>query len=422
MTFDFNGIYDARLWFNTHTGGLVRRAAALADEIDWQGARGDAPVILCLERALFRKDIEEMRKRTGLGFVSVQAARVKKFQEPWIAPRFREQTYFYSLLEGELIRAKAPLARFGRAFLEAAARRRPIAAVLAGNTDYWQDEAIKLGCADLGIPFLVLCRENYVWKKSADYVHRRFIESKFRFRGQGVAVASEVTRQTMVSSGAFTPEAVAVTGWPRFDIWFGRQAAAGPRDTIVLLSYAEKRYLAPENFVDTLKVFAELALAHQDRLNFVIKTKKANETEEIYDICPVLRQSKVEVTGTRSLMDLYDRARLVVGYNSLAVLETLLSSAAVVVPWWGDAVRPPTECLLSAENPSDRAVVEFAQDPAALRVLVEQAIAGTLTPLGTETERLARFSAHSSFDPARSSSERVADWILGHLPRGEAAR
>ena len=417
MMLDFDGIYDARLWFNTHTNGLARRAAALAEAIDWDGARPGAPTVLCLERALFRKDIDEMRRRTDLSLVEIRAARVKKAQEPWIAPRFRTQTYFYDYLEDGLKRAKAPLARFGRIFLETAQRRGKISAVLAGNTDYWQDEAIKLGCESLGIPFLVLCRENYVWKKSADVVYRRMIDSKFKFRGQGVAVASEITRQTLVTSGAFSADQVVVTGWPRFDGWVGRAEAGGKRNSIVLLSYAEKRYLAPENFVDTLKVFTALALAHPDRAHFVIKTKKANETEEVFEICPELRNSKVEVTGTRSLMDLYDDARVVVGYNSLAVLEILLSGAAVVVPWWGDAVRPQTECLLSGENPADQGVVSFAPDAGALKALIEQAIAGTLSPLGTTAERFSRFSAHSSFDPAKSSSQRVADWIGSQLQR-----
>jgi hypothetical protein len=415
MTLNFTGIYDVRLWFDTHTNRLVRRAAALAEEINWQGSRPCEPAILCLDRALFRKDVEEMRRRTEFSFVEIPAARVKKAQEPLVAPRFRNQTYFYNYLEGEFSRAKEPLARFGRAFLEAALSRGRIAAVLAGNTDYWQDEAIKLGCESLGIPFLVLCRENYVWKKSADTVYYRFIDSHFKFRGKSVAVASEVTRHTLISSGAFRADQVIVTGWPRFDCWLGRYTARQARNSIVLLSYADKRYLAPENFVDTLRVFADLALANQHRLNFVIKTKKANETDEIYDICPSLRDSKVEVTGTRSLMDIYDDALLVVGYNSLAVLEAMLSSTTVVVPWWGDAVRPQAECLLSAESAGDRAVVHFAMDPGQLKGLIEKAISGVLEPVGTERERLARFSVHSSFDPVKSSSQRTADWIASQM-------
>jgi hypothetical protein len=415
MTLNFAGIYDAKLWFDSHTNGVARRAVELAEGIERQSSRSGEPAILCLDRALFRKDIEEMQRRTELRFVMIPAARVKKAQEGWIAPQRRTQTYFYSYLESDLRRAREPLARFGRVFLETAMRRARISAVLAGNTDYWQDEAIKLGCESLGIPFLVLCRENYVWKKSADYVHSRFIDSRFKFRGRGVAVASEVTRQTLVSSGAFGADQVTVTGWPRFDSWLGRDAALQERDSIVLLSYAERRYLAPENFVDVLRIFAELALANQHRLKFVIKTKKANETDEIYDICPSLRASEVEVTGTRSLMDIYDAARLVIGYNSLAVLETMLSSTPVVVPWWGDAVRPQAECLLSAENTGDRSVAHFAKDAGQLKALIEQAISGPLGPLGTEQERLARFSAHSSFDPLKSSSQRVADWIVSEL-------
>jgi hypothetical protein len=408
----------ARMALDGMTGNLEETGRSLASEVDWGDWTAERRTVLCLDRALFRKDVAEMRKRTKFNFASVSAARVKRYQEPWIPEAFRKQTYFTHYLEHELIWAKANLLRFASSFLNAVALTHKIDAVMAGNTDYWQDDALKLACRRAGIPFVALCRENYVWDRDAMIVRDRFKASHFRYEGTAVAVASDVTRRSMVDSGAFDPVAVFVTGAPRFDPWVDEIVLrpAEERDAITLLSFADPIYLAPDCFRQTLAAFVACARDNQDApLRFVIKVKKPNEVDPIYDLCPEIRESRIEITATEPLTDLFCRSRVIIGYNSLAVLEGLLSGTQVVVPWWADSIRPSDQCLMHASRPEDSHVAWFAGSPAALSDIIVRAVRSALLAERSRAELFQRFSKQSHLDENRTSSTAVAeviDWSI----------
>ena len=148
--------YRLRLRFDAMSGRLERAGRALGAVVDWRDWRADRPTVLCLRRSTFIKDVDELGRREAFNLAMVSAAKIKRIQAKWVAPAYRRQTYFYGFLQSELASDEKYLERFALSFLQAAIRKHPIDAVLAGNTDYWQDEAVKLACHKLKIPFLVL--------------------------------------------------------------------------------------------------------------------------------------------------------------------------------------------------------------------------------------------------------------------------
>ena len=98
-----------------------------------------------------------MQVRTAINFVGISTTKVKRILERWVPPVGRDQTYFTKMLETNLHYLKKTLEAFGLAFLTEATAARRIDAVMAGNTDYWQDEAIKLACARLPWSWPVTC-------------------------------------------------------------------------------------------------------------------------------------------------------------------------------------------------------------------------------------------------------------------------
>src|SRR5688572_13029896 len=175
--------YSARLRFDAAVGNVERAGATLARSIDWQDWQPGRKTVLCLRRSTFVKDVDQMALRGTFNWAKVSAAKVRKYQERWVPPEYRIQTYFYNHLDTSLRRDKDLLARYAIAFLGEAMKVHPIDAVLAGNTDYWQDEVVKIACKHFGIPFLALPRENYSMEIDEINVGKRFVESKFRFNG-----------------------------------------------------------------------------------------------------------------------------------------------------------------------------------------------------------------------------------------------
>jgi hypothetical protein len=157
-------------------------------------------------------------------------------------------------------------------------------------------------------------------------------------------------------------------------------------------------------------VFPELASKHPN-LRFILKLKKDNEAEDAFSLSPALRDSKVELIADWPLVDLYPRSRAIIGCNSLAIAEALLSNAAVIVPAWRDALKNPETCLYHFTVPEHRRCMYFPRSPEEFRELMERVLANQLPPLGTPEERLACFNEHVAFSHEATASQKVEAFI-----------
>ncbi len=391
-------------------------AEALAEQIDFSACRDGHPTLLCMSRAVFNSDITALRSRTNLNYATVSAAVFESLLAPHVPKSEQVQTYFGAAFAAAGDGTKRKLLDIVRRFLETALVRHPIHAVAVANTDYWQDEVLKDVCRELSLPFLVLCRENYAVGHSQELLKTRIRDSKFCFRGTGVAVASDVTRNTMMASGAYEPDSVWTVGWPRFDTWLDSEAAS-PMDAglIVLITYQQDGYLAPRNFTSALDAFVKAAKLSGTPERFVIKLKKLAHLKDLLLSCPGLVFSGVKIVTSGPLDDLLRRAAAVIGYNTTGVLEAYLTTATVIVPWWGDAIRPGSECLISALDEDDRQTAYFPTSPEELLAFLSRAARGELPPLGSQDQRLARFRKFVWVDRNVSASARFEAFVRHYI-------
>ena len=263
--------------------------------------------------------------------------------------------------------------KFGRRFLDQVRKRYRIAAVMSGNIDYWQDESLRHACASAGLPFLVLSKEHQtipvVYSRSVEY-YKRF---GFQYTGTAVAVFGTRTKEMLIESGACSADQVWVTGPPRLDQWRDIEQSKVPKDTITLLSYADETYLAPENFVEVLTLFADAATRHEAAgVRFVVKCKNTIDRERIAERLRKYGEHRLELTVKTPLFELLPRSRLVIGYNSLAMLEALFSNAVLAVPQWSDARRDISDQNIGPDCPESRAVYRFVESPDELCQLIDQ--------------------------------------------------
>ncbi|MCW5753058.1 MAG: hypothetical protein KIT81_18130, partial [Alphaproteobacteria bacterium] len=238
--------------------------------------------------------------------------------------------------------------------------------------------------------------------------------------GKGVAVASENCVRCLGTTEAMRGIRIEATGYPRYDQWLDeRSAPPAARVAITLMSYADRNYHAPENFRQVLELFVDKAAAHRaamsgGALDFVVKVKKPADQPALESLNPRLRDPAlgIRIVADEPLPHLVRRSRIVIGFNTLAMLESLMGDTAVVVPCWGDARREQEMSLLHHGEPDDQEVAYFPESPAALADLLDQAIAGALAPKASQEVRFRRFSRQSIVRSDEPASLRVERFIL----------
>src|SRR4051812_26888983 len=135
---DMDTWYSCRLGIDQMSGRLNRQARQVADQVRWGPIVAGRPTVLCLDRAMFIKDITELQKRANLNLPCLHVKAVKRPQEAWVPGRWRRQTFLGNDLRTKLPRLREGLRKWGVALLKSISEQHPIDAVMAANTDYWQ--------------------------------------------------------------------------------------------------------------------------------------------------------------------------------------------------------------------------------------------------------------------------------------------
>lgn len=381
---------------------------------DWNGYREGRPTVLCMYRPLFGKDLDQLRRRTDINWVFVNIAFLGHIQSTWVPAEMRQQTAYQQARGERYRRYWRRLEDFGVLLLKRFGQKTRIDAILSAHVDYWQPEGMRLGARRLGIPFLVLCREHMCFPFQRETLKDYY--SRFRFEGEGVAVFGSSTRDILLASGACQPGQVVVTGAPRLDVWREVPERMEPCNYIVLLSYRDPNYRAPHSFLEVLQLFYMAAerYKHDPSVVFLVKSKSREDTEEVVSLVPD-RPRNFAVEHDVSLFELLPRARLIVGFNSLALVEALFTKAHVVMPYWSDARRPQHELLVDPGDELTREVVAFAEGPTQLEEWLEQVARGDLPPVAPREKRMAILRSVFHFPADKSCSEEVEEFVRRYV-------
>jgi hypothetical protein len=395
----------------------VGAAEKLARKVRLSKEKRNGPTLLCMNRAVLCSDLQAMEDRTNLNFATVSSSAFEALLAKYVPENLRIQTFYFKTYVESAPALKQKLKRIVVAFLKKTMERNPFEAVVVANTDYWQDEVLKDVCREMAIPFIVLCRENIAVTYEQDLLRKRIVESEFIFQGTALAVASDISKDTMYSTGAYKPGTVATIGWPRFDSWLNvKPTPDEDRTLITLISYQQKTYLAPNNFISTLREFVKVARSSGKANQFCIKLKKTSHLRGLIMACPKLLFSGIKITSKQPLDSILRRSRVVIGYNTTGILEAFLTECAVIVPWWDDAVRSAHNCLIVEEVKSDRQTTYFPTSPEAFGEMLHKALNNVLSPLGSQEERLRQFQRYVRFDKNESASSRFEALIRKYIP------
>lgn len=363
------------------------------------------PTILCLNCQQFGRDIYELKKQ-GQRYHYMLAPDLAAGQ-PWIPEQMREQSAYVNFKGPEADRLWEKSRLHGLEVIEDARRTGAnVIAVLAGNWDYWNEEGMRLACADLGLPFIVLLRESYLNTYGLQENREYFALWSRIPQPDAIAMAGDLTVSLFEKLNLFPKAPLVATGWPRLDVW--RRPATPMLDRPVVLASYFKGYYADEHFLDMLATFDDMAKQYP-HIPFVVKAKHLYEAEQLVQIVKE-RGLSVRVSDVVELPSLLCNARAVIGFNSMIMFEALLSPAQLIIPYWGQTEQDPDAI---APSPLDERFTDhftFATSEKMLREMVAWAIAGKLPPVDLEA-RSRVFGEFFTYTEDRTCVERVEDFI-----------
>jgi hypothetical protein len=349
----------ARMNLPRLTGILLRLSVSAAHGPENENApcRGK---VLILSKASFSRDIlDVLSTLPDVQAVSMRRSSIKAVSRAFL-PSEVGDNYYASASD----QAKKAMKRY-REFLS---RMWPgfdpggrFRAVVSGNFGYHAEQELAAALEGLGVPFVVLHKENLKTPGRVAYWEKVYREKRGAFPGRRILVYNNIERDLMLRTKVVIPDRVEVVGMPRLDKvhkWRQKNAGVIPSPTVLFFSflpftgipgrYGDNGRQVHLNFSELCSSvhgsMIKLAREHPE-IKVMIKTKGR----------PVDRQSIPGLLGISSLDELpgnlhlihggdpfllMAEAAVVCGFNSTSLLEALAAGRPVVTPWFAEAKNP----------------------------------------------------------------------------------
>jgi len=365
----------------------------------------DEPNVLAVGRELFFKDTEQVENRTGLHFIPWRSGHLGRLQKAWTPETFRKQGTSLS----EPGSREHPGWKKGEKLIQSihqtlGVERVPV--IMSANTDYWQETSMRQYCTDNHVLHYVLCRENLIIPHFRNIVINRQRESGMKFQGH-VAVFSNHMKEVFLEGGSCREDQITVTGAPRTDIWRDERPAQ-ERNTVLLLSF--RTSLDPDMFNDAIERFIEAARDFPD-LDFVVKCKEGRGDYAW------MKQKMKENNAPQNLRpeqygdlrDLMERSRVIIGFNTLALTEAMLTDARLIVPAWHDIDAFRNKLMMDPEDQELQTEIGFCASADEFQNLLAEALRNEAEP--DRAQRLKLMNRYMHYTPDETCSQRVADSV-----------
>jgi hypothetical protein len=356
--------------------------------------RVDCPVspLVTGERYLFvardvaYKDLDELRVRSSGEWFSYAQSFLHLALRAWLPRDFFVQLEFQERLQNDQSLDVVRPLKFATSLLRSLVRRHGIAAILSSNVDYAQDEFLRRAGKALGLPFFVLLKEHVNTSYGMSVWSKEYERTGYRFEGDGVAVFGQSTRDILIRNGVLSGERISVTGPPRFDAWRDVEPS-GATDVLVLCAFSHPHQEGASSFPAVVSAFSAAAAsagAAGSGSRFVVKCRDHYEIARVAKMLPAVH--RLELVSDVSISSLFLRARLVVGFGSLALVEALFSGAAIATPRFGSCTNDQ-DVQFDESDPLVSKVVCFLRTESDLQALVADFASGLRRPLGTDADR-----------------------------------
>ena len=399
---------------NVSADARSEMVAQIVSELRGQILIPGRPSVVTIVRSAFYHDVVELRGRAqNYNWLGINIVDWGEHHKRFLPPKILAQLGHFRFTGPEYEPYWEAAKDFSKELLSHLSRELGVVAVLAANFDYAVDEGLRRACRELPIPFVVLNREIPILKSEREFYHSYYRNFPARPIVDGTAVGSELTKQELIDANVLPADHIRVTGFPRLDPWINylrNEPASEELTSIVLLSYTDPDYRAGNNYWEMIHLFAAASQRHANQsTRFIVKCKDSGDQMDSEKLARGAPIDKLEFTH-RSTFKEIAQARVVIGYNSLAFAEALLSRASLLTPQWGPCHTSESDQLFWRENPAHRAQITFLEGPEHLAARIDAAVAGERAVVDIDA-RIKLLQEIIHFDPRRPASLAVEAFV-----------
>jgi hypothetical protein len=363
-----------------------------------------APLLLALNASRFRGDLEILVESGRFRVLRMPFAWQTRFIKMFYPARMGRLDYFNPDWRPDVAAGQAAYRNFLRRFLAVLYRELGVKAVIGAAIHYTQDLDWGAVSTEMGVPYLVFHRENFVSAPGLRSHYLTHSGEHGRFVGTTVVVQNEIMRDIFTESGFVRPEQICSLGCMRMDALVRRltqkRTAKPKRKQVVVFSFAHRTGLGKlsrdrgvmglwsdgpgfgffEMFDSVHGAIGELAASNPD-VDFVVKTKWAGDWFEKIDAAIERRGwsrtalSNLRLTATDDPHELIMQSQVACSFGSTTILEAGISGLPVVIPYYSDALAPEYDDyihlrdefskfdVVSSEDELKRMIVRRLDDP-----------------------------------------------------------
>jgi len=310
--------------FNNYTSLIMK-------SINIKGNTRAKKNILCVEKSLFEKDVDELSHRIRkYGWVWLSKKQITVYQDKIIPKKYRGQKKFRQYLD-EIPNEWRKCIEMSKILIQKLKEEHNICALLVANIDYSQDYALQVACNELKIPVIILQKE-YPYNNNYQSFINTYYSKHFKQTADAIMVFGERSKNIFLELGYFDKSKIFVTGAPRLDRWRSLQLIKGTREGLLIFCFKDE--------LNNINSFLEMLVAVSNFIKkenlgkITIKSRNEIQTKQLLKFCKKEKLDNVEIINYANIYDLISENKVIISSNSLATIESMLSKLPIIIPDW----------------------------------------------------------------------------------------
>ena len=391
--------------------GLNNYISLMLKVVDHRGNQRAKKNILCIERRLFEKDIDELSNRIRkYGWIWLRKNQITVYQVPILPKGHLKQTEYLNKINEAPQQWKECIRR-SKILIKRFQNEQNICALMLGNLDYWQDFTLRVACIELGIPVLVLQKEYPYYDSLVDKYLEHWRKYNYKPNADAIMVFGKKMKEGYSRIAGFDVNKVFVTGSPRIDRWRSiENNSQSTNEGLVIISFM-LRGIADESFLNMLIKISKY-FKSENLGKITVKNREQTDQKIIMDFCKKENLENIDVVQNISLHDLVSQSKAVIALNSLATIESMLSKKPILVPDW--FIKNKDEKLFDSNDKLSQTVVKLCMKEEDLLNNIGQIFKNTNSDVSEECmkarrEFIGKFWEYDDNETACSKVQKVID-------------
>ena len=300
--------------------------------VDHRGNQRAKKNILCIERSMFERDVNELSHRIRkYGWIWLKKSQITVYQTPILPKRHLQQTEYFEKIQ-EAPQKWEECIRRSKILIKRFQKEKNICALMLGNIDYWQDYTLRAACKELGIPVLVLQKEYPYNDLLVDNLLDCWRKYNYKPNADAIMVFGKRMKEGYSRLSGFDVNKVFVTGAPRIDRWRSLENShQSTNEGLLILSFM---WTSKELFLDMLIKISKY-FKNENLGKITVKCRIPEDHQTVINTCKKEKLENIDIVKSYAqLYDLVSQSKAVIGFKSLATIESMLSVKPILIPDW----------------------------------------------------------------------------------------